>query len=247
MDTTPQFTASELASLFSVSEQTIRHWSNEFKDYLSPRANPGTKRVRAYTEEDLAVLALVAEMKSRGQVYQDIHVALASGQRGQLPDLEAAQARRSKVEERFRQLQTSAEREIAVANERAQAALARAAELEHRLEQVDEERRLWQQRATETQDHLRETEHALHAKEIELHERQLELARLQGELQVYQRDREQLDTFRQQLDHQRMQIERLETERAKLTDELMHLYRRLLAPGAPGPNAESTDAPGDRA
>lgn len=74
--------------LFRVaSQQTIRNWANEFRMYLSPGAKPGSGTARRFTEDDMRVLALVAEISSQGKPFDEAHAALAAGQRGELPDL----------------------------------------------------------------------------------------------------------------------------------------------------------------
>jgi DNA-binding transcriptional MerR regulator len=78
-------TVSDVARLFDISKQSARGWSAEFGDYLSPAANPPAGHARRFDEVDLAVFALVAEMRAAGANYADIHAALASGQRGQPP------------------------------------------------------------------------------------------------------------------------------------------------------------------
>jgi DNA-binding transcriptional MerR regulator len=225
MENVPKYTAHDLSRLFNVSQQTIRQWSSEFETYLSARANPGSNRIRAYSDEDAAVLALVAQMKEMGHVFQDIHIALANGQRGEVPDLKESNAQRSEIESRFSQLQLSANAEVALANQRAEAALARAAELETRIEQTEQQRAYWQERATEA--------------ERKLHEMEVNLARMEGEATSVNRDRETLE-------RQREHIDRLESERSRLSEELIGIYRRLaslqnLLDGAESRSNPSTD------
>lgn len=78
------YTTKDIASLFSVSQETVKNWSREFAVYLSATATPpaGTKRV--FTDEDTAVFALIADYKSRGLTYTDAHIALQAGQRGEV-------------------------------------------------------------------------------------------------------------------------------------------------------------------
>lgn len=80
------YTTSHLTNLFNVSHQTVKNWCKEFADYLSPTATPPANRQRQFTDDDLMVLALVAELKGAGATFEDIHAALAVGQRGDLPD-----------------------------------------------------------------------------------------------------------------------------------------------------------------
>ena len=71
-----------VGQLFHVSGETVRNWANEFAAYLSVVGNPPKGRQRRFTDEDLAVFSLIAEMKNRGATFDEIHAALAAGQRG---------------------------------------------------------------------------------------------------------------------------------------------------------------------
>ena len=71
----------ELPRAFNVTSTTLRNWSAEFADHLPPSANPPKSETRSYSEEDVAVLALVAVMREENQPYAAIHAALADGGR----------------------------------------------------------------------------------------------------------------------------------------------------------------------
>jgi DNA-binding transcriptional MerR regulator len=75
-------------TLFKVSKETVRNWSQEFSEYLSPTASPAAGRHRQYTDDDLRVFALIHEMKAEGQLFEDIRASLANGQRGHVPEAE---------------------------------------------------------------------------------------------------------------------------------------------------------------
>lgn len=79
------YTSGQVASLFDITTETVRAWAQEFSEYLSHDANPGNKRNRRFSEDDLGVLALVADMKRIGKTFSDIHAALASGERAEVP------------------------------------------------------------------------------------------------------------------------------------------------------------------
>lgn len=81
------YTSGQVAALFQVTTETIRLWAQEFAQFLSVSANPGGSRSRRFVEEDLSVLALIAEFRSLGKNFDDIQVALANGQRGTLPQV----------------------------------------------------------------------------------------------------------------------------------------------------------------
>jgi DNA-binding transcriptional MerR regulator len=71
--------------MFDISRETVRSWVKEFGDYLSPTATPPKGRQRHFTEDDLAVFALVAELKEKRWKFADIHPLLQSGERGRPP------------------------------------------------------------------------------------------------------------------------------------------------------------------
>jgi len=84
-------TASYVLELFDISRETVRQWSAEFAEYLSPSANPGDRLPRQFSDDDMRVFALVASMKEEGKRYSDIHAALKNGQRSEPPNKPAAQ------------------------------------------------------------------------------------------------------------------------------------------------------------
>lgn len=80
------YTTSGIAKLFQVSDQTVKNWAREFAPYLSPTAQPGGNKRRTFTDDDLAVFALVHAQSSKGLNYEDAHAALKTGQRGTVPN-----------------------------------------------------------------------------------------------------------------------------------------------------------------
>ena len=76
-------TTTELANLLNKSPETIRRWVEEFKAHLSPIANPATGQ-RRFTDDDVRVLTLVYALKEQGKIYDEIHIALQNGERGEL-------------------------------------------------------------------------------------------------------------------------------------------------------------------
>jgi DNA-binding transcriptional MerR regulator len=77
----------DVQTLFNISPDTVRVWSEEFGEYLSPLAKPGTGKHRIFNDDDLSVFALVAEVKSKGLTYNEAHASLKSGQRGDIPEM----------------------------------------------------------------------------------------------------------------------------------------------------------------
>jgi len=84
---TANYQSKHIQSLFDISPQTVRAWANEFAQYLSVDASPSLGRHRVFTEDDLKVFALVKEMKDEKKLYDDIHLSLQSGARGEMPSL----------------------------------------------------------------------------------------------------------------------------------------------------------------
>ena len=74
----------DIVEQFSVSPQTVRTYADEFGHYMSPTANPPTGQQRNFSDDDLAVFALIVQLKRQGFTYEAIHAALASGQRGEV-------------------------------------------------------------------------------------------------------------------------------------------------------------------
>ncbi|MCC7130447.1 MAG: MerR family transcriptional regulator [Anaerolineae bacterium] len=80
------YTSLQVAAIFGLSRETIRRYADEFKDHLSPSANPSPNRARSFNDADLAVVALVSELKRLGKQFDEIHAALSNGQRGAPPE-----------------------------------------------------------------------------------------------------------------------------------------------------------------
>lgn len=75
----------DVCEVFDISRQTVRIWTAEFAEYLSPSATPEKGQQRNFSDEDMAVFALVHEVKQRGGTYDNAHLQLKNGQRGELP------------------------------------------------------------------------------------------------------------------------------------------------------------------
>ena len=87
------YRSKDLQMLFNRSGETIRLWSQEFKEFLSDTAQTvESGKHRMYSTEDVRVLQLVAESKEAGLSNDEIHVALASGQRGDVEEQVIRQA-----------------------------------------------------------------------------------------------------------------------------------------------------------
>jgi hypothetical protein len=69
-------TASEVARIFEVDRDTVKKWAYKFRDYLSSKANPLKGQVRYFTQDDLMVLALVADYWENEPDYENIYAHL---------------------------------------------------------------------------------------------------------------------------------------------------------------------------
>jgi DNA-binding transcriptional MerR regulator len=78
---------SEVAAILQQAPTTIRTWSQEFKDYLSPTAAGGDGRHRDYDDNDIRVLTAIRELKRGGHSSEEIHATLAQMQRDDWRDL----------------------------------------------------------------------------------------------------------------------------------------------------------------
>lgn len=72
----------EVAERLSKADNTIRNWTREFTTYLSADLVERPEGAdREYAEEDLYVLATIAEESDKGRKYPQIHEALQRGRR----------------------------------------------------------------------------------------------------------------------------------------------------------------------
>ena len=78
-------TVTDFSRAYDVKPNTVRRWTAEFADFLSPEANPPTGDIRAYTDDDAHIIALVGEMRAANAPYNRIHAALADGELGMWP------------------------------------------------------------------------------------------------------------------------------------------------------------------
>ena len=96
-----KFTVKDAETLYGVTGQTIRVWCDEFSEFLSPSANPGSRRTRMLTHDDMRVLALIASMQKDGFHFPDIGNSLRNGERGQAPESPNGLAELSKVDRKL--------------------------------------------------------------------------------------------------------------------------------------------------
>lgn len=79
------FSTKQLYSLFNCSHQTIKNWTKDFSEWLSPTAQPDAGRKRVFTESDVRVFELVHRLKGEGKFNEDIKAALGAGEMGNMP------------------------------------------------------------------------------------------------------------------------------------------------------------------
>ncbi|MEO8392154.1 MAG: MerR family transcriptional regulator [Chloroflexota bacterium] len=85
------YSTKHITDIFKVSSETVRNWSREFGGYLSESAKPDAGSSRRFTPQDMQVFALIADYKKRGYKFEDMHLALKSGQRGEVPQASDSQ------------------------------------------------------------------------------------------------------------------------------------------------------------
>jgi DNA-binding transcriptional MerR regulator len=73
-------TPKEVSDLLSVSSQTIRRYSREFADHLSPDANPAPGGHRRYTREDVEILRVARRylLADSSATYERVNLELES-------------------------------------------------------------------------------------------------------------------------------------------------------------------------
>lgn len=75
------FNVKQAARYAGVSGTTIRGWTREYADYLSPSANPPAGQARQFDEDDLAVFATIATLRDQLVTTAEIRGALDAGRR----------------------------------------------------------------------------------------------------------------------------------------------------------------------
>src|SRR5688572_612731 len=81
----------EVAKLLSIGGSTVRAWSKEFAEYLSPTAVGGDERRRDFTPQDVQIMALIKEMSDHNTPRIEMATRLRALQADdwrQLPPLE---------------------------------------------------------------------------------------------------------------------------------------------------------------
>lgn len=76
MSTDRLYSVADVAAIAGVSASSIRNWSGQFADYLSPGANPPPGTERIFTETDAAVLQQIQQLRRQHVGYSDIPARL---------------------------------------------------------------------------------------------------------------------------------------------------------------------------
>lgn len=70
---------SQMARYLGVSPGTVRNYSREFTDHLSPLATPRLGEPRRFAEDDLRVMATAKSLLGEGLTYEQVRGQLAQG------------------------------------------------------------------------------------------------------------------------------------------------------------------------
>ena len=138
------YTPKQVGDSLNLSSTTIRNYSRQWSDYLSPAANPPTGQPRIYSEDDLAVIATVAALREGQATTGQIRAALDAGQRLEpMRPLEEDRAAADRADQsadhdqqatdQARAAVNAAEKAIAIYQDRVTAVEARNQELTDRL------------------------------------------------------------------------------------------------------------------
>jgi len=77
----------EVAARLEVSPSTLRRWSEEFAEFLSPEADSSEgKQHRRYSDEDMATLITVKGLMTDGLTYDQVREQLGDQDSGGAPD-----------------------------------------------------------------------------------------------------------------------------------------------------------------
>lgn len=184
------YSSRHLSALFDITTETVRAWSEEFGTYLSTNANPGRGRHRSFTEGDLEVFALIAEYKNRGLTFQDVHIALQNGQRGEAPDMSPDEVQSLIVSEQEKRLSFEIQvlqTELQKRQSQIETLLAEVETIKPIREeniQLKADLRYAQQREEELEERLSAAEQRIHALLTDQKDLQREIGRAQGILEV---------------------------------------------------------------
>lgn len=180
-----EYTSKHVATLYDVAIETVRVWSQEFARHLSPTANPGKRRQRMFTSEDMKVFDLVAEFKGQGKTFTDIHVALDSGERGGSPE--------TPPDELEALIVSQDERSLVADNERLRQAVVRLQEEIEKLRELEKENVRLESKLESEQERANRAEQQLQEILEERGKLREQMGELRGELKAVMRQMGQGD------------------------------------------------------
>jgi len=173
-----------LAKELEVHGDTIRRWCSDYRQFLSPTANPGKGQVRSLTRHDLAVMAFVAKLRKDQVSPHEIRQRLLDMQ-------QSGWERLNEVPDEWLEEPADDDIPIALAEARARE-IATIAALQTELTHVRTALDNAQKRAESLQselDTMRESEGAaagkIHALEVDLERARGEVAALEARLSAY--------------------------------------------------------------
>ena len=62
----------QAATRLQVSPNTLRNWSEQYRDFLSATAQPGVQPERRFTEQDVTILTYIKQLRSEGMKEPEI-------------------------------------------------------------------------------------------------------------------------------------------------------------------------------
>lgn len=187
----------ELAKLIDVSGDTLRRWTKEYRDFLSPSATPPKGQPRNMSEHDQRVMKMIKSLRDAGQDREAIIDTLRREQENDwagLPsapeDWRASAVRSDVAASRANELATVAalQTQLQHVTRALEEAQYRVTALEQSLEEAAErERQIRDESATrerEINEHAAEIDRQRQALQINLLEARTEVARLEGDLKA---------------------------------------------------------------
>jgi DNA-binding transcriptional MerR regulator len=188
---TTNMNISTLAKLLNVHADTVRRWTQEYRQFMSPTATPGKGKTRQLVSNDLAVLAYIAHAREQDMLPDEIRDRLAEMQQDGWRNL-------PRVPEEWTLDPGDDTMPVALAAERA-SAIAQVAVLQTELQHVRAGLEEAQQALEEAQEKVESlqaeietlrgsqhaTEHHLHQAQLELERAKADVARYEGQLMQY--------------------------------------------------------------
>lgn len=168
--------------MFGVTQETVRAWSIEFESFLSPTANPGANRTRLFTDEDMRVLALVADLRKSNASFEDIRASLHNGERGEAPPFTPDQLQALVVRHDEQRLSLEVEA-LSARLEQTQSELETALQAIEDYKRREAEAIKHQMRAEIYQEQLQAIQKEKELLQQQLHEALKELGRAEGRLE----------------------------------------------------------------